>query len=90
MEAVRIALLLVAAALAERPHWAAWWWLWRVRLALLVSDVVFWVFRLHQMLTGRHDSSGGIERYIMEVTKESSRAMGFDVWDGEAEASAAS
>lgn len=81
---------LVAAALAERPHWAAWWGLWRVRLALLVSDVVFWVFRLHQMLTGRHDSSGGIERYIMEVTKESSRAMGFDVWDGEAEASAAS
>ena len=54
-------------------------------MALLLSDVVFWIFHIKQLISGRHDASDGIERYIMDFTKDSSRAMGFDVWDGDDE-----
>lgn len=76
---------LVDAALSEHQKWTTWLSLWRVRVALLVSDVVFWIFHIKQLVSGRHDASDGIERYIMDFTKDSSRAMGFDVWDGDDE-----
>lgn len=76
---------LVDAALSEHQQWTTWLGLWRVRVALLLSDVVFWIFHIKQLISGRHDASDGIERYIMDFTKDSSRAMGFDVWDGDDE-----
>lgn len=74
---------LVNASLQLVPDWTTYWSLWRVKTVLFFSEVVFWIFHLKQWWSGRHDSSDGFERYIMEVTKDTTRAMGLEVWEGD-------
>lgn len=60
------------------------WLRWiRVRVALFFSNVVFWIFRLRQILTGdRYGGKGeGIEDYIDQYMRDTAKSMGFKIAD---------
>lgn len=72
---------LINTSLARRQDWASYVTLWRIKVVLLFSDIVFWAFRVRQYFSGRHDASDGIERYLVDLSKRTSQAMGFEVYE---------
>lgn len=69
---------------SESGRVSGWFSLVKARMALFVSDVVFWYFRLRQILLGdRYGGKGeGIEDFIELYMRENARAMGIEVVDG--------
>lgn len=62
----------------------AWLLLVTVRVALFFSDVVFWFFRLRQIISGdRYGGKGeGMEDFIEKYMMEAAKGMGFEVVEG--------
>lgn len=61
-----------------------WVRLLRIRIALLVSDVIFLCFRIRQIWRGDRygDKGEGIEDYIERYMRQNARAMGIEIVDG--------
>lgn len=61
-----------------------WVSLFSVRIALFFSDLVFWFFRLKQILSGdRYGGKGeGMEDYIEKYMREAAKDMGFEIVEG--------
>lgn len=68
----------------RRFSWREWALFAVVRVSLLVSDFVFWLFRLRQIVRGdRYGGKGeGMEDYIERYMKETMRRMGYEVAKG--------
>lgn len=65
-------------------HVSQWMLLLKVRVVLFINTVVFWVFRIRQILTGdRYGGKGeGIEDYIEKYMRRTAKEMGFEIADG--------
>lgn len=61
-----------------------WLQLVHLKLALLLSDLVFWMFRVRQIFSGdRYGGKGeGMEDYIEKYMRETARSMGIEIVDG--------
>lgn len=73
---------------AEQPvdirHWREVVLLVKVRVALFANTLVFWLFRIRQILAGdRYGGKGeGIEDYIEKYMRQTAKDMGFEVVEG--------
>ncbi|OBA20275.1 ABC1-domain-containing protein [Metschnikowia bicuspidata var. bicuspidata NRRL YB-4993] len=69
--------------LRSHASWADVWRYATVRVSLVVSNLVFWLFRARQILLGDRygDRGEGLEDYIDKYMKESARAIGIHFGD---------
>lgn len=61
-----------------------WFLLIQLRVSLFFSDLVFWTFRLRQILTGdRYGGKGeGMEDYIEKYMRDTAKSLGIEIVDG--------